>query len=113
MRHDIAILDDQYRYIKHIHVHDNIYNVLFKKLVTPEEYPMLSLARDNQEDLTIAYRETPGLLIDVEKLEDYLKTKSKMSDEVLSRCLEFTGELKKFCGISIEQRRSIEFVAGE
>jgi len=113
MRHDIAILDDDYRYKKHYHMHDNIYSVLFKKLITSEEYPTLAKAKDDQEDLTITPEETPKFRADLEKLEDYLRNKGMMSDEVLDRCLGFIHEMEEFCDISVAEGRNIEFIAGE
>jgi len=113
MRHDIAILDDDYRYMKHYHMHDNIYSVLFKKLVTAEEYPMLAKAKDDQEDLTVTPEEAPGLKADLDKLENYLKSKGMMSEEVLDRCMGFIAVMREFCAISTEQGRNIEFIAGE
>lgn len=113
MHHDIAILDDDYRYKKHYHMHENVYGVLFKKLVTAEEYPTLAKAKADEEDLTVTPEETPMLRADLEKLEDFLKNQGMMSDEVLNRCLGFIREMEDFCDISVKEGRNIEFIAGE
>jgi len=110
---DIAVLDDDYRYKKHIHLDKMIHGVLFKKLVTEKDYPSLGRAADESEDITITPEELPAFKADVVKLEKYLKKEKLMSEEVKGRCLAFVLALKEICVLAGKEKRNVEFVAGE
>lgn len=110
---DIAVLDDDFRYKKHIHIDSMIQGVLFKKLVTPEEYPNLGKAKNDAEDITIRPTVIPALIADLDKLEAYLKSEKLMSAEVKGRCLEFVADVREICEIALKDNKNVEFIAGE
>jgi len=110
---DVAVFDDQYRYLKHLHIGKEIHGVLFKKIVTPETYPSLGKAQFEEEDITFTPGKIPGLQADLDRLEKYLKDEAAMSDEVKGRCLEFVTTMKEICAAALEVKRNVEFVAGE
>jgi len=110
---DVAVLGDDYRYLKHIHIDKTIQGVLFKNIVTEKDYPSLGKARYDAEDITFTPEDIPALIADLEKLEEYLKTKAPMSDEVKGRCLKFTQDMLDICGTALNGNKNVEFVAGE
>ncbi|MBI5189887.1 MAG: hypothetical protein HZA22_04375 [Nitrospirae bacterium] len=110
---DVAVLDDQYRYKKHMHIDKAIHGTLFKKIVTTADYPSLGLAHDESEDITIAPDMVADLAADIDRLEAYLKAEAPMSEEVKARCLAFTAALKDICAVAMAEGRAVEFVAGE
>jgi len=110
---DVAVLGDDYRYLKHIHIDKSIQGVLFKKIVTEKDYPSLGKARYDAEDITFTPDDIPALVSDLERLEKYLKIEAPMSDEVKGRCLKFTTDMLDICSTALNANKNIEFVAGE
>jgi len=110
---DIAVLDDDFRYKRHIHIDSMIHGVLFKKLVTPENYPQLGKAKNEAEDITVRPAMIPALVADLDKLEAYLKSEKLMSAEVKGRCLEFVAGVREVCEVALKDNKNVEFVAGE
>lgn len=110
---DIAVLDENFKYIRTLRLGSIVHGVLFKKIVTTEEYPFLGLAKNDKEDLTFLPEEVPNLVADVEKLEKYLIQDKMMSEEVKGTCLKFTAGLKELCSKAIEIKRNVEFIAGD
>lgn len=110
---DVAVFDDEFRYKRHLHIDTMIHGVLFKKLVTVAEYPVLGQAKDESEDITVRPNKIPELVADLDKLENYLNTESIMSDEVKARCMEFVAAMKDICAVAAEDKKNVEFVAGE
>jgi hypothetical protein len=110
---DVAVLGDDYRYLKHIHIDNIIKGVLFKKMVTEKDYPSLGKARHDDEDITFTPENIPSLVADLQKLESYLKTSAPMSDDVKGRCLKFTKDMLDICTTALDNNKNVEFVAGE
>ena len=110
---DIGVLDDQYRYMRHMHIDKVIHGVLFRKLVKTDDYPSLGRAEDDSEDITVTPEEIPALLKDVSRLEGYLDKETRMSAEVKGRCLEFVRGLREICEVALKEGRNVEFIAGE
>ncbi len=110
---DVAILGDDYRYVKHLHIDKMIHGVLFKKLVTPEVYPSLGKARYEEEDITFTPEDIPALEADLDKLGKYLVDEAIMSDEVKGNCMEFVTQMKDICRTALETGKNVEFIAGE
>ena len=110
---DIGVLDDQYRYRRHLHIDRMIHGVLFKKLVTTESYPSLGRAHDDSEDITFTPDEIPALRGDVARLTRRLMEDDIMSAEVKGRCIEFAAALDEICELALEEGRNVEFIAGE
>ena len=73
---DIAVLDDDFRYIKHMHLDKVIHGVLFKKLVTEKDYPYLGKAKNEAEDITIPPEDVRYLVEDIEKVEALIARES-------------------------------------
>jgi hypothetical protein len=110
---DIGVLDDDFRYMRHLRIEKMVHGVLFKKLVTPAGYPSLGKAQDESEDITFSPLDIPALLKDVVKLEKHLKKDKLMSAEVKGKCLEFVSTLKEICEVARKEGRNVEFIAGE
>jgi len=110
---DVGVFDEQYRYKKHLHIDKAIHGLLFKKLVTEEEYPSLGRAKDESEDITVTPAEIPALVKDLTKLEKYLKKEKLMSPEVKVRCMEFVATMKDICQVAKKDKKNVEFIAGE
>lgn len=110
---DVAVLGDDYRYLKHLHIDRIIHGVLFKKVVTPEGYPSLGRAQYEEEDITFTPEDIPALTADLDKLEAYIKNEATMSGEVKGRCMEFVSTMRDICETALEEGRNVEFIAGE
>lgn len=110
---DIAVLDDEFKYMRHIHIDSMIHSVLFKKLVNVIDYPTLGKASDEREDITIRPKMIPELISDLDRLDTYLDSESIMSPEVKARCREFVKGVREMGEVAMEDGRNVEFIAGE
>jgi len=110
---DVAVLGEDYRYLKHLHIGRDIHGILFKKIVTPEGYPSLGRAQFEEEDITFTPDKIPELVSDLDRLEKYLTEEAIMSDEVKARCIEFVAQMKDICRAGLENGKNVEFIAGE
>jgi hypothetical protein len=110
---DIVVMDEDFKFIKELPLLESVHGLLFRKLVTPDKYPFLGRAQNDQEDITFQPEEVPALLADVVKLEQYLGKEKLMSSEVKKKCLDFVSKLKELCEVAIERKRKVEFVSGD
>jgi hypothetical protein len=110
---DIVVMDEDYKFIRELPLSESVHGLLFRKIVTPEEYPNLGKAQNDQEDITFLPEEVPALLADVVKLEKYLAEEKLMSPDVKSKCVGFVSRLKDVCDVAIERNRKVEFVSGD
>lgn len=110
---DIVVLDDDFKFIRELPLGEAIHGLLFRKIVTPDEYPNLGKAQNVQEDITFSPDEVPALLADVTKLEKYLAGEKLMSAEVKKKCVDFVARLKDLCMVAVEQKRGVDFVSGD
>ncbi|MHB8174384.1 MAG: hypothetical protein ACYDFU_08015 [Nitrospirota bacterium] len=113
MPFDIVVFDDNYKFIKELHLDTGVHGALWRKIVNPADYPNLGKAVDDKEDVIFAPEELQALTLEVERLEQYLMGEKMMSPEVKEKCLAFTGKLKEICLIAQTQNKSVDFVAGE
>lgn len=110
---DIVVLDEDFKFIRELPLGDAIHGLLFRKIVTPDEYPNLGKAQNVQEDIAFKPDEVPALLADVTKLEKYLTEEKLMSPDVKKKCVDFVSRLKELCLVAVERKRGVEFVSGE
>ena len=113
MPFDIAVMDEDYKYIKTVRVNEVVAGALFRKLVNVDAYPSLGRAADDKDDIAFLPEEVPALLSDVEKVIAYLEADKLMSAEVKSKCMAFVKDLKEICLIAKREGRSVDFIAGE
>ena len=113
MPFDIAVMDEDYKYIKTVRVNEVVAGALFRKLVNVNDYPSLGRAADDTDDIAFRPDEIPALLADVEKVIAYLEAEKMMSAEVKGKCSAFLKDLKEICLIAKREDRSVEFIAGE
>src|SRR5512143_2517859 len=110
---DIVVMDENFSFIRELPLHEAEHGLLFRKIVTPEEYPSLGKAKNDQEDIIFVPDEVPALLSDVVKLEQYLAGEKLMSPDVKKKCVDFVSKLKELCEVALEKKRGVDFVSGE
>ncbi len=113
MPFDIAVMDEDYKYIKTVRVNEVVAGALFRKLINVNDYPSLGRAADDSEDIAFRPDEVPALLSDVEKVIAYIDAEKMMSAEVKGRCMAFLKDLKEICLIAKREGRSVDFIAGD
>ncbi len=113
MPFDIVVFDDKYKFIKELSLDPGVHGALWRRIITPAEYPNLGRAADDKEDVIFAQDDVPALVTEIEKLEQYLLAEKMMSPEVKEKCLNFAGKLKEVCLIARSEKKSVDFVAGD
>ncbi len=113
MPFDIVVFDDEYKFIKELHLDPGIHGALWRRIINPADYPNLGRATGDKEDVIFAQEDVPDLITEVEKLENYLHDEKMMSPEVKGKCLNFIGKLKEICLIARAENKSVDFVAGD
>ncbi len=114
MSYDIAVLDDTYRYVKEVHIGESIHSLLFRSLVTPEDYPFLGKVKaEKEEDFIVPPEQVSELAAELDKLEARVKGEKRMPDAVKEKCLDFVGQLREACDAAKKIGKSVDFVAGE
>ena len=113
MPFDIVVLDESFKFIGEVRLDPGVHGMLWRKIVTLEEYPNLGKAKDDKEDVIFAPEDVPALIREVEKLEEYVAGDKLMSEDVKGKCLTFVRKLKELCLIAQKQKRSVDFVSGD
>ncbi|HLB24729.1 MAG TPA: hypothetical protein VJM83_00225 [Nitrospirota bacterium] len=113
MAFDIVVFDDDFRFQRELHLDESVHGLLFRKLVTPGDYPSLGRAADTKEDISFDAKELPALLADVTRLESHLASDKLMSPEIKKKCVGFVSKLREMCELALSEGRSVDFVAGD
>ena len=114
MSYDIAVLDDNYRYAAEVHVSESINGLLFRTLVTPDEYPFLGLMKaEKEEDFIVPPEQVSELVAELDMLETRVRGEARMPDAVKDKCLDFVAQMKSACEAAKRLSKSVDFVAGE
>lgn len=114
MSYDIAVLDDSYRYVAEVHVSESINGLLFRTLVTPEEYSFLGrMKAEKEEDFVVPSEQVHELAAELDRLEARVKGEARMPDAVKEKCLDFVAQMKAACEAAKKLGKSVDFVAGE
>ncbi len=113
MPFDIVVFDDKYKFMKELHLDPGVHGALWRRIINPADYPNLGKAADDKEDVIFAPEDATALILEVERLEQYLLGENMMSPEVKEKCLNFIGRLKEICLIARTEKKSVDFVAGD
>ena len=113
MGFDAVVFDDDYKFSKELHFDNAVHELLFRKLVNEETYPYLGKLQNDKEDIIFMPDDLPALMDDIVKLEAYIAGEKLMSQEVKAKCTSFVGKLKDTCVFAIEQKKNLDFIAGE
>ena len=113
MGFDAVVFDDNFRFSRELHFDNAVHELLFRKLVTEEIFPYLGKLQNDKEDIIFMPEDLPALMDDIKKLEAYFAGEKLMSPEVKAKCTGFVGKLKDTCSFAMEQKKSLDFIAGE
>ncbi len=113
MGFDAVVFDDNFRFSKELHFDTAVHELLFRKLVTEGTYPYLGKLQNDKEDIIFMPEDLSALMDDIKKLEAYLAGEKLMSTEVKAKCTGFVAKLKDMCSFAMEQKKSLDFIAGE
>ena len=114
MSYDIAVLDDSYRYVAEVHVSESINGLLFRTLVTPEEYSFLGrMKAEKEEDFVVPLEQISELVAELDRLEARVRGEARMRDAVREKCTDFIAQVKAACEAAKKLGKCVDFVAGE
>jgi len=113
MGFDAVVFDDNFRFSRELHFDNAVHELLFRKLVTEKTYPFLGKLQNDKEDIIFMPEDLPALMDDIKKLEAYLAGEKLMSPEVKAKCAGFVAKLKDMCSFAKQQKKSLDFIAGE